>query len=84
MAEFLSRDRQETVPDQWQTQILLRILMHAKVIYVSDMDDATIEQMHMLPAHSLDEAIAKAKKMVSTPNPKITAIPDGVSVMVMR
>ena len=84
MADFLSRDRQETVPDQWQTQILLRILMHAKVIYVSEMDDTTIEKMHMIPAHSLDEAVAKAKAMVNTPNPRITAIPDGVSVMVMR
>lgn len=84
MAEFLSRDRQETVPDQWQTQILLRILMHARVIYVSDMDDATIQKMHMMPAHSLDEAIAKAKALVSTPNPRITAIPDGISVIVMR
>jgi len=81
MAAFLSRDRQETVPDQWQTQILLRILMHAKVIYVSEMDDATIEKMHMIPAHSLDEAIAKAKALVASPNPRITAIPDGVSVM---
>ena len=84
MAEFLHRDRQETLPDQWQTQILLRILMHAKVIYVSDMDDATIEQMHMLPAHSLEEAVETAKKLMDKPNPKITAIPDGVSVMVMR
>ncbi len=84
MAEFLSRDRQETVPDQWQTQILLRILMRARVIYVSEMPDAVIEKMHMLPAHSLDEAIEKAKALVNTPDPRITAIPDGVSVMVMR
>ena len=84
MAAFLSRDRQETVPDQWQTQILLRILMHAKVIYVSEMDDATIEKMHMIPAHSLEEAVTRAKALVGTPNPRITAIPDGVSVMVMR
>ena len=58
--------------------------MHAKVIYVSDMDDATIEKMHMLPAHSLEEAVEMAKKLMDKPNPKITAIPDGVSVMVMR
>jgi nickel-dependent lactate racemase len=84
MAAFLSRDRQETVPDQWQTQILLRVLMGAKVIYVSEMADEIIEKMHMIPAHSLEEAVARAKALVGTPNPRITAIPDGVSVMVMR
>ena len=82
MAVFLGRDRQETVPDQWQTQILLRVLMHAKVIYISEMADETIEKMHMLPAHSLEEAIIKAKALVNTSNPRIVAIPDGVSVMV--
>lgn len=35
MAAFLARGRQETVPDQWQTQILLRILMNHTVIYIS-------------------------------------------------
>ena len=84
MAAFLRRDRQETVPDQWQTQILLRVLMQATVIYVSEMDDETMEKMHMIPAHSLEEAVAKAKALVGTPTPRITAIPDGVSVMVMR
>lgn len=84
MTQFLSRDRQETVPDQWQTQILLRILMHAKVIYVSEMPDETIEKMHMIPAHSLEEAISKAKSLLQTPNPTITAIPDGVSVIVTK
>lgn len=79
---FLSRGRNETIPDQWQTQILLRILMKAKVIYVSDMADEIVEKMHMIPADSLEEAITKAKKMVSKENITLTAIPDGVSVMV--
>jgi nickel-dependent lactate racemase len=79
---FLSRGRNETIPDQWQTQILLRILMKAKVIYVSDMADEIVEKMHMIPAHSLEEAITKAKKIVSKENITLTAIPDGVSVMV--
>ncbi|MBQ2242154.1 MAG: nickel-dependent lactate racemase, partial [Clostridia bacterium] len=61
MSEFLSRGRNETVPDQWQTQILLRILGHASVVYVSEMPDDVVEKMHMIPAHSLAEAIEKAK-----------------------
>ena len=83
MAEFLSRGRAETVPDQWQTQILLRILGHASVIYVSKMPDATVEEMHMIPAHSIGEAIEKAKQIVGD-SASIAAIPDGVSVMVVK
>ena len=81
MAEFLSRGRDETVPDQWQTQILLRILKHASVIYVSEMPDDVVKQMHMIPAHSLGEAIDMAKSLVGK-DASIVAIPDGVSVMV--
>lgn len=83
MAQFLSRGRDETVPDQWQTQILLRILGHASVIYVSEMPDETVKEMHMIPAHSLGEAIEKAKQMVGD-TAHIAAIPDGVSVMVVK
>ena len=83
MREFLSRGRDETVPDQWQTQILLRILGHASVIYVSEMPDETVKEMHMIPAHSLAESIEKAKDLVGE-GAKIAAIPDGVSVMVTK
>ncbi|MBO5967860.1 MAG: nickel-dependent lactate racemase [Clostridia bacterium] len=83
MSEFLSRGRNETVPDQWQTQILLRILGHASVVYVSEMPDDVVEKMHMIPAHSLAEAIEKAKGLVGEAA-KIAAIPDGVSVMVTK
>ena len=79
---FMNRKRNETVPDQWQTQIMLRVLMRAKVIYISQMADEMIEKLHMIPAHSIDEAIAKAKKILGKNDVTITAIPDGVSVVV--
>ncbi len=82
-AEILSRGRGETLPDQWQTQILLRILSRARVIFVSEAPDEMIEKMHMTPAHSLEEAMAKAKSLLGTQKPSVTAIPDGVSVMVV-
>ncbi len=82
MAVFLERSRQQTVPDQWQTQILLRVLMHANVIYVSEMPDAVIEKMHMVPAHSIEEALEKAKRILKKENVRIAVIPDGVSVIV--
>ncbi len=84
MEVFRSRDRRQTVPDQWQTQILLRILMHANVIYVSDMDDSIVKKMHMLPAHSIDEAVELAKKLLKKEDVKITVIPDGVSIIVRK
>ena len=81
---FLKRDRGETVPDQWQTQILLRVLMHASVIYISEMSDSVVEKMHMIPAHSLDEALKKAKAILNKNDISVTAIPDGVSVIVQK
>ncbi len=84
MTLFLSRERGETVPDQWQTQILLRVLLHASVIYVSDMDDEVIKKMHMTPAHSIGEALSKARELLGKAELKIVAIPDGVSVIVEK
>ena len=83
MEMFLSRGRNQTVPDQWQTQIFLRILMRATVILISDAPDDVVRNMHMLPAHSMDQALAKAKEFLKNDSPSVTAIPDGVSVMVV-
>jgi len=84
MELFLSRGRGETPPDQWQTQILLRILMHANVIYISTMPDDVVKQMHMHPAHSIAEALDMARTMLGKEDITIAAIPDGVSVMVTK
>lgn len=83
MQAFLNRDRNETLPDQWQSQILLRILSKASVIYVSNMPDDVVKEMHMIPAASIEEAILKAKRILAKENPTITAIPDGIAVMVI-
>ncbi len=83
MELFLSRSRNETVSDQWQTQILLRIMMKASIIYVSDLEKELVSKLHMTPASSLDEAVTIAKEMIGKENPTITAIPDGVSVVVV-
>jgi len=84
MDTFLKRGRNETVPDQWQTQIMLRILKRARVIYISEMKDETVEKMHMIPAHSINEAIKKAKEILRKEEVTITAIPDGVGVIVKK
>lgn len=84
MALFRSRGRQETAPDQWQSQILLRILERAAVIYISDMDEEAVKKMHMIPAHSLEEALRRAREILGKEDPTITAIPDGISVVVKK
>ena len=82
MDMFLNRGRNETQPDQWQTQIFIRVLQKATVIYVSDADPKTVEALHMIPAKDLQDAMEKAKELTHKENPTITAIPDGVAVMV--
>ena len=82
MALFLSRGKEQTVPDQWQTQVFLRVLKKATVIFLSEMDDATIREMHMLPAKTMEEALQKAKAILKKEDPNIVAIPDGISVIV--
>ena len=61
---FLSRGRNETAPDQWQSQILARILLKVSVVYVSNMPDEMVKKMHMIPAHSIEEAMGIAKGIV--------------------
>ena len=85
MAGFLETPPDETIVDQWQSQIFARVLMRADVIFVSDMPDDMVRDLHMIPAHGLEEAVEKAyvlteKKGIT--DPKILAIPDGVSVIV--
>lgn len=82
--KFMSRGRNETLTDQWMTQILVRILKKSSVVYVSDAPDELIEGYHMIPAHSLEEAMDKACEILGKNNPTVTAVPDGVSVMVVK
>ena len=82
MKTFLDRKPEETIVDQWQSQIFARVMLKAKVVFVSSCDDAMIEDFHMIPAHSMEEAMEKAKAIVNKPDYKVTVIPDGVSVIV--
>lgn len=83
MDTFLETPKEETRIDQWQSQILARILMRAKVIYISDADDEIVKDLHMIPAHSLDEAMKLAEDFLHNPMATVTAIPDGVGVIVI-
>jgi len=79
---FMKTSRENTRVDQWQSQILIRVLKHASVIYISDAPDEMVRDFQMIPAHSIDEAVKKAEEILGNPNASITVIPDGVSVVV--
>jgi nickel-dependent lactate racemase len=84
LAGFLKRGRDETEPDQWQTQIFIRVLQRASVVYVSDAPDEIVKGLHMIPAHSIEEALHKAEEIVGSADAEIVVIPDGVAVMVIE
>jgi nickel-dependent lactate racemase len=79
---FMKTPKESTRVDQWQSQIFARVLKHARVIYVSEAPDGMVRDLHMTPAHSLDEAVKTAEKFLGNPQASIVAIPDGVAVMV--
>lgn len=84
MKIFLDTPMEETVADQWESQILCRILLKYKVIMVTNAPEQMIKDMHMDYAKSVDEAIAMADEYLGSNNEKITVIPDGVSVIVRK
>lgn len=81
MQRFRETPKAETRVDQWQSQIFARVLQKARVIYISDAPDEMVREMHMLPAHSLAEAMGQAEALLGNPNATVVAIPDGVSVV---
>ncbi|MDR0377737.1 MAG: nickel-dependent lactate racemase [Spirochaetaceae bacterium] len=81
---FLKTPKNKTRVDQWESQILARVLQHARVIYVSDAPDEMVKAFQMIPAHSLEEAVKKAEELLKNPQATITAIPDGIAVMVKK
>ena len=81
-AEITARPRQQTLPDQWESQVLARILMKHRVIFVAQPKLAQIiEEMKMHYAPTLEEALTMAR-IWQGENAAVTIIPDGVSVVV--
>ena len=79
-AEQMATPADKTVPDQWESQILARILIHHKLIVVSrpEMKDI-IEDMKITYAESLDKALEIAGYDENT---SLTIIPNGISVII--
>jgi nickel-dependent lactate racemase len=82
LRHVLQVPQEETPPDQWEYQILARILSEHRVILVTDLcDPQMIRAMHMEHASTLPEAVTHALSSAG-PDAGITVIPDGVGVIV--
>ena len=79
---FMKTPKEETRADQWQSQIFARVLRRAKILYLSGALDAVVRDLHMTPVRSIPEALKAAEEFLGNPDASITAIPDGVAVMV--
>lgn len=82
MEHILSTPQDKTLPDQWEFQILSRILCKHRVIYVTDpAQRSTIEDMKMEWAPDVDKALALART-IKGEEAHLVVIPNGISVMV--
>ena len=81
--EIMATPMDETIPDQWQYQILVRILKKHHVILLCDEKNKfAVEKMKMEYAANFEEAMKKAKAFLNrTESVSLTVIPDGVSVI---
>ena len=75
----IPRDRTE--PDQWEYQILARILAkHTVIMVTTDCDHKMLREMHLHTSSSIGEALALAFGLCGEAA-KVAVIPDGVSVI---
>ena len=83
METFVHTPADETIIDQWQSQIFVRVLQKASVIFVSDLkDEQMVRDFRMIPAKTVEEAMKKAAEMLENKEFTVTVIPDGIGVMV--
>ena len=82
LKKFLDTPKEDTIADQWQSQIFARVLKKATIIYVSEAPDELVRDLHMIPAKSIDEALKIAEVKLNNPNATIVAIPDGIAIIV--
>lgn len=81
-AQCAATPQNETIPDQWESQILARILMKHHVIFISRPEmEKTLREMKLDYAPDLDTAYAMAKREKGQ-NASVTLIPNGISVVV--
>jgi nickel-dependent lactate racemase len=76
--------QKDTLPDQWEAQILARVLNKCTVILVSNFcNPEVVRAMHMRQAPDIATALKMAREKMGQ-KAEITVIPDGVSVILEK
>ena len=81
LTQIQATPKERTVPDQWESQILCRILSRFKLVLISECDPELVRAMKMHPARDLDEALAIAETLLGFPG-QVTVIPEGISSII--
>ena len=69
--------REQTVPDQWEVQVLARVQTHARVGVHSDyLDDAALRSAHLFAVPDISAAIAAEVAAVG-PDARVCVLPEG-------
>ena len=82
LEQIQATPKKDTVPDQWESQILARILSKHQVVLVSECDPELVKAMKMHPATDLREALTLAEQLLGNPG-TITVIPEGISAIII-
>ncbi len=82
LAQIQATAKQDTVPDQWESQILARILSRFRVVLVSECDPDLVRAMKMHPASTLPQALEIAEKLLGKAG-TVTVIPEGISTIIV-
>lgn len=74
---------EETISDQWQAQILARVMAKGQVILVADeMNRDIVESMGMIYETDVNAALSKAKELLGRNYDGVVVIPNGISVII--
>ena len=79
--QIQSTPPEHTLPDQWESQILARILNKHHVVLVTRAEAALVRSMQMHPASDIPQALAIAQGLLGREG-SITVIPEGISTIV--
>ena len=82
LEQIQATPKKDTVPDQWESQILARILSKFHVVLVTQADPELVTAMKMHPATDLEQALQIAERLLGR-TPAITVIPEGISTIII-
>lgn len=82
LAQIQATPKKDTVPDQWESQILARILARFQVVLVSQCDPGLVKAMKIHPAKDLRQALETAETLLGYPG-TVTVIPEGISTIIV-